>query len=331
MELYEEYPSSYIVDSYRRHRWIRGDWQLVNWLLPVVPGFSTASEKNPLSGLSRWKILDNLRRSLVPASLFFLFLFGWTVLSPHWFWTKVVLALIITAPLFISILEVFRKPRNVLLTQHLANIIDLMIRHIAQVGFALACLPYQALFTFDAIISTLIRVVITHKELLQWSPSSDVQYNSNRSLIGVCQTMWAAPLISGLIIIYLALSKTNAIIPALLIIVLWFISPIIVWWLSLPLVHRQPKLTAVQIMFLRQLSRKTWAFFETLVGPQDNWLPPDNYQEQRSDAIAHRTSPTNMGLSLLANLAAYDFGYIAAKNMIERTTNAYATMASLER
>ena len=115
------------------------------------------------------------------------------------------------------------------------------------------------------------------------------------------------------------------------ILVLWLVSPAIAWWISRPLTRREARLTAGQTFFLRKLSRKTWAFFETFVGPEDHWLPPDNYQEYPVAAVAHRTSPTNMGLSLLANLSAYDFGYIPAGQLIERTANAFRTMEALER
>jgi len=112
---------------------------------------------------------------------------------------------------------------------------------------------------------------------------------------------------------------------------LWFASPAIAWWISRPLQHRGAMLTTDQTIFLRKISRKTWGFFETFVGPEDHWLPPDSYQEDSVATIAHRTSPTNMGLALLANLSAYDFGYIPAGQLIERTANAIHTMEALER
>src|SRR6185295_10582283 len=112
---------------------------------------------------------------------------------------------------------------------------------------------------------------------------------------------------------------------------LWFISPLAGWWLSQPRTRPAPNLTGPQLEFLNALSRKTWKFFETFVGPEDNWLPPDNFQERPVVRISHRTSPTNMGLALLANLAAYDFGYITLDRLIERTTNALDTMEKLER
>ena len=107
--------------------------------------------------------------------------------------------------------------------------------------------------------------------------------------------------------------------------------PAIAWWISRPLARRRAALSADQILFLRKLSRRTWAFFETFIGPEDHWLPPDNYQEYRVGSVAHRTSPTNMGLALLANLAAYDFGYLPSGQLVERTENALRTMDTLAR
>src|SRR5207342_119200 len=86
-----------------------------------------------------------------------------------------------------------------------------------------------------------------------------------------------------------------------------------------------------QERFLRAMARKTWAFFDAHVGPEDNWLPPDNIQEQPVAIVAHRTSPTNMGLALLANLAAYDFGFVSAQRLVERTADTLGTMQGLER
>ena len=143
--------------------------------------------------------------------------------------------------------------------------------------------------------------------------------------------MWIAPVLATAAALYLALSRPAALGVAGPILGLWFASPAIAWWISRPLARREARLTADQTLFLRKLSRKTWAFFETFVGPEDHWLPPDNYQEHPAAVVGHRTSPTNMGLALLANLSAYDFGYIPAGQLIERTANAFHTMEALER
>ena len=147
-------PPIYSVDVSRRHRWIRGDWQLFRWLLPYIPGSSGRLCKNPLSGLSRWKIFDNLRRSLVSAALTLLLLLGWTVLPSAWFWTLSVIGIILIPSLIVSILDLLQKPGDVLLGQHLAASVRSTRRRFAQAAFSLICLPYEAFYSLDAIVRT---------------------------------------------------------------------------------------------------------------------------------------------------------------------------------
>ena len=218
-----------------------------------------------------------------------------------------------------------------LLSQHLAATVRSAGRSVAQAAFTLACLPYEAFFSLDAIVRTAWRMWVTHKRLLEWNPSSDSDRHRRTDLAASCRTMWIAPVIATVTVIYLALSRPAALGVAGPILGLWFFSPAIAWWISKPLARPGARLTVDQTLFLRKLSRKTWAFFETFVGPEDHWLPPDNYQEHPVAVVGHRTSPTNMGLALLANLSAYDFGYISVGQLIERTANAFHTMEALER
>jgi cellobiose phosphorylase len=331
VQLYEEYPSRYSADVSRRRRWIRGDWQIARWLLPRVPGLDGRRQSNPLSGLSRWKIFDNLRRSLVPAAMVLLLLLGWTALSPAWFWTVSVIAIVLVPPLLGSLLHLFQKPEEVLLSQHLSAWVQSTERHLAQAVFTLVCLPYEALFSLDAVLRTAGRMLFTHKRLLEWNPSSDPDGRGRADLFAFCQSMWGGPAIANLAVIYLALWRPASLAVAGPVLGLWFASPAIAWWISLPLARRRARLTADQTIFLRDISRKTWAFFEAFMGPEDHWLPPDNYQERPAGTIAHRTSPTNIGLALLANLSACDFGYISAAQLVERTANTLQTMKTLER
>jgi len=329
--LYEEYPSRYSTDVSRRHRWIRGDWQIARWLLPGVPGLEGSRRKNPLSGVSRWKIFDNLRRSLVSAALTLLLLLGWTVLSPPWLWTLAVIGTILIPPWIASLLDLYQKQGDVRLRQHLSVTVRSAGRNFAQAAFTLACLPYEAFFSLDAIVRTAWRMWVTHKRLLEWNPSNDGERQSRTDLAASWKAMWFAPVLAAAAGIYLTVSKPAALGVAGSILGLWFASPAIAWWISRPLARRKTRLTADQTLFLKKLSRKTWAFFETFVGPEDHWLPPDNYQEHPAPVVGHRTSPTNMGLALLANLSAYDFGYISAGQLIERTENAFRAMQQLER
>ncbi len=330
-QLYEEYPSRYSADVSRRHRWIRGDWQIASWLMSRVPGPGKSRQRNPLSILSQWKIFDNLRRSLVPAALTLMLLLGWMVLSPLWLWTLAVIGILLIPPLAASVPELFRKPDDVSLMQHLAAAVRSAGRHFAQAAFTLACLPYEAYFSLDAMMRTAWRILVARKRLLEWSPSGNPYRDRRADLVASYRSMWIAPAIAAAAVISLALSRTVALAVAGPMLALWVASPAVVWWICRPLAPRSPRLTAEQVLFLRKLSRKTWAFFETFVGPEDHWLPPDNYQEYRVAVVAHRTSPTNMGLALLANLSAYDFGYLSAGQLIERTANAFRTMESLER
>ena len=331
VQLYEEYPSRYSADVSRRHRWIRGDWQIAQWVTPGIPGPDARLQKNPLSMLSRWKIFDNLRRSLAPAALTLLLLLGWTVLPSAWFWTLSVMGIILLPSLISAVLDVIQKPGDVTLGQHLAATVRSTGRRLAQAIFTLVCLPYEAFFSLDAIVRTAWRLLITHRRLLEWNPSSGPDHDGRTDLAGSCRIMWIAPVIAAAAAITLALLRPAALVVSLPLLGLWFTSPVIVWWISRPLGRREARLTTEQTIFLRKLSRKTWAFFETFVGPEDHWLPPDNFQENPFGVVAHRTSPTNMGFALLANLTALDFGYISSGRFIERTANAFRTMETLER
>jgi cyclic beta-1,2-glucan synthetase len=329
--LYEDYPCEYSSDVSRRHRWIRGDWQLVRWLLPGVPGPDGRRRKNPLPLLSRWKLFDNLRRSLVPPALTLLLLLGWTVFSSPWFWTLAVLGIFFVPSLISSLLNLSRKPSDLLLGQHLGAVGRSAASRSVQVVFTLASLPHEAFFSLDAIVRTTWRMLVTHRRLLEWNPSGNRDRNSANSLAGVCRAMWFAPFLAVAAIIQTALLDPAILGAAMPILLLWFAAPVIAWRISLSPARDEARLRPDQTVFLQKLSRKTWAFFETFVGPEDHWLPPDNYQEHPAPAVAHRTSPTNMGLVLLANLSARDFGYISTGQLVERTTNALSAMEGLER
>ncbi|MGV8073768.1 MAG: GH36-type glycosyl hydrolase domain-containing protein [Syntrophobacteraceae bacterium] len=331
VQLYEEYPSRYSADVSRRRRWIRGDWQIAQWVLPWVPGPGGRLQRNPLSMLSRWKIFDNLRRSLTAAALTILLLLGWTVLPEAWFWTLAAVGIIVIPTFIASVLNVLQKPDDVTPGQHLAAAGTSARRNFVQDAFTFVCLPYEAFFSLDAVVRTAWRMLITHKRLLQWNPSGDPDRDRRTDFAATCRTMWIGPLVAAAAAIMLAVSKPAVLTVSGPILVLWLASPAIAWWISRPLARRRERLTEDQTLFLRRLSRKTWGFFETFVGPEDHWLPPDNYQEHPVAVVAHRTSPTNMGLALLANLSAYDFGYLSAGQFIERTAKALHTMESMER
>ncbi len=304
-----------------------------------MPGPAGRRLANPLSALSQWKLFDNLRRSLFPAGLALLLLMGWTVLPDAWLWTSVAIAILALQPACAFLVDLARKPDEVLPRQHLAATATVAGRQAALTTLAIAFLPYEAMVNLDAIARTAWRMLVTHRRRLEWSPSQAEEPGHRRfddtargfQLAASLRTMWIAPVIATAAAILLPVVSAPAFAVAAPILLLWFVSPAIAWWISRPLARREARLTMDQTHFLRKLTRRTWAFFETFVGPEDGWLPPDNWQEHPVARVAHRTSPTNMGLALLANVTAYDFGYIPAGQLIQRTADAMGTMMALER
>ena len=333
VELYEEYPSRYNTDVNRRHRWIRGDWQIAQWLLPRVPGPDARRIANPLSGLSQWKILDNLRRSLVPAAVLLLLLGNWMLLPGLGATGPLLVLTIITLPAWLSAaVELFHKPREVSLALHLQGLVGSVGRQLGQALLTLVFLPYDAFISLDAISRTLVRLVFTHKRLLEWQTASDAERTALSGPAGFYATMWIAPVVTLACGSFLALTQPSQLSLPALILGLWLVSPWIAWRISQPIEPSAvPELRPRQLAFLRRTARKTWRFFETFVTAQEHWLPPDNFQEEPIPVVASRTSPTNMGLALLANLAACDFGYLSVGQLLRRTQDALGAMQRLER
>ncbi|MEO8671285.1 MAG: glucoamylase family protein [Tahibacter sp.] len=331
VELYETYPSRYLVDTSRRHRWVRGDWQLAGWLGRRVPAAEGAREANPLSWLAQWKIFDNLRRSLVSPALLALLLLGWSVLGRPAFWTCAVLVVVLLPAVVDVLLGLFNKPAEAPLVHHLANALRIALQRSAQAVFNLACLPFEAVLSLDAIVRTLWRVHISGRNLLQWTPSAVAEHQAAVSLAATVRTMGIAPALSLVTALILATWWPRALPFALPVLALWCLAPVAAWWISRPIDDAQDSLDARQQRFLGMLARRTWAFFERYVGADDNHLPPDNYQELPVAVIAHRTSPTNIGLSLLANLAANDLGYLTLDGLIARCSATFDTLQRLPR
>lgn len=331
VQFYEEFPQSYATDTVRRHRWTRGDWQISTWILRRVPGPGCSYNPNPLSYLSKWKVIDNLRRSLVPFAQILLLILGWTALNRPVFWTSVVVGMLLVPPLIHFIADLLRKQSEMPLDLHLRCSIRSAKKSFAQVGLSLIFLPYEAFFSLDAILRTCFRMRFSRRGLLEWRTSGDSKRSSRGDLAEFYRMMWPAPLFSVAAGLYLAAFYPQSLYVAGIFLVLWFISPYIAWWISKPLLPSIAELTEEQTIFLRKLSRRTWRFFETFVGPGNNWLPPDNYQEEPRSVVANGTSPTNMGLALLANLGAYDFGYISVGRMVDRLSRTLLVMEGLEK
>ncbi|HWE03792.1 MAG TPA: glucoamylase family protein [Tepidisphaeraceae bacterium] len=331
LTLFEDFPSAYPVDVSRRYRWIRGDWQIAPWLLSRVPTADGALVPNPLSGLSRLKIFDNLRRSLVPIALAALLLAGWFFSGAAVVSTLVVFGILLLPAILTRAAELARRRQDLSMVHHGRLVLGGLVRQVLQEAFTLGSLPYDALISGEAIVRTANRLLFTRQKLLEWRTARDAQRSARIGLGGYYASMWILPAVAVLALLALGWHQPASLLVAGPILLLWFLAPAIASRLSQPIRRKPPRLNKEDYAFLDMIARRTWKFFERFVGPEDHYLPPDNFQENPPRGIAHRTSPTNIGLSLLANLAAYDFKYIAVDVLIERTTRTIDTLDKLQR
>ena len=336
VELTEDYPERYDLDVARRARWIRGDWQVGAWVGPRVPGPDGRRTPNAVSALSRWKLFDNLRRSLVPAAVLMLLVIGWLLLPAAlaWAWSGAVIGVFIVPTLLHWLGDAAGRPgEEVRWFDHVVGATQSAVLQLGQAAFTVACLPYEASWSVAAILRTGWRVFVTRRRLLEWRASADRGPDSGRphAAARVLRRMVGAPLLAAAVAVLVSARQPEAMPAALPLLLAWTAAPLLAWWLGEPLHRSASRLTAAQRTYLGSLARRTWAFFETFVGPEDHWLPPDNWQETPQPKVAHRTSPTNMGLSLLSNLSAFDLGYASAGRVLQRCGDALATMRRLER
>ncbi len=327
--LYEEYPPYYLVHVGRALRWIRGDWQLLPWLWPTVPA-ANGRRRNDLPLLARWKIADNLRRSLVAPFLFFFFIAGWLWLpgSPV-VWSLIGLFITAVSLLTALAIAIRRSIGGAAWHDVRQNLRDNALRWLLQIAF----LPYEALLHLEAIGVTLWRRFVSHRHLLQWTTAAHTVRLLGKDVSAektIGQMLRSLILVSVLLLV-LVIWRPGALSAAVLVLALWLLSPEIVYRISRPQAAQTAVLTPTEQQRLRSLARRTWLFFEEYVGPEDNWLPPDHFQESPRGVVAHRTSPTNIGLYLLTTLAAYDLGYISLLNLSLRLNDTLDTLDKLDR
>jgi cyclic beta-1,2-glucan synthetase len=328
--LFEDYPPHYLVYTDRMHRWVRGDWQLLPWLANWVPHRTQGRARNTLSTIDRWKLFDNLRRSLLQPGVMALLVSGWLLLPGSSFlWMLIALAPYLMAVLANFVAEI----RHSFSKQHSTVVSRPMRLATLRSLFEIVFLPHEALIVLDAITTTLVRLFITHRHMLQWvSAAHTVQLFGKRlHLKSAWQAMIIAPLLASLFSIMLLVLQRQILPEALPLLIAWIISPYIATRISEP--YRQPiaKVIPAQERKLRLLARSTWLYFEHFVGPEDRWLPPDHFQESPRGLVAHRTSPTNIGLTLLSTLSAHDLGYIGPLELSLRLRDTFDSMDALER
>jgi cyclic beta-1,2-glucan synthetase len=324
--LYEDYPPTYLSYINRLHRWIRGDWQLLPWLIKWTVDLSSRS--TPVKFIDTWKIIDNLFRSLLPPALLLLLVSAWLWLPGGVTWWMAFALLAPAVPIFTNVLNsVFSANQENYFVDILQNVKIQFLRWL----FAIIFLPFEALVAADAILVTLTRVYITRRNLLQWMSAAKSAVLSLG--LKTVSNIWAEMIQSVLLVILLTVLVIlfAPILSIFFLLILWGISPLVAYQISQPVTKKKHVLSKTEIEIIKRLARRTWLFFERFVGPEDHWLPPDHYQESPLGQIAHRTSPTNIGLLLTSTLGARDFGYISLEELVLRIHNSFSTLKQMEK
>jgi len=316
--LIDGYPSTFIASCKRLHRWVRGDWQLLPYIL----------KKNKLNRLSKWKMIDNLRRSLMSPSMLILLLCSLSGILPDGIdkWYMAAFIALIT-PILFNMSENIVSPINGI---SLSGKIQNFQMALKQVFFIYAFLPFKAYLMVDAIIRTLYRLIISKKSLLQWQTAEEAERSSGKDLISYFKYMWQEIVIALLIMVISwrsGLGTFYVMIPSCII---WIISPIIAYIIGQNINDETVKLSEDDNKVLRRVTRRIWAYFEDFVTKETNYLGGDNYQEEPYRGLAMRTSPTNIGMTLISNIVAVDMGYIGTVKAIESLEKTINTLNRLE-
>jgi cyclic beta-1,2-glucan synthetase len=332
IEVVEEFPSRYDVSSARQHRWVRGDWQLLPWICGYGGKATDGRPKTKLPLMGRWKLIDNLRRSLsAPAALLAL-LVGWfQSTATAQIWTGFIILTIALPPFLPAVAGLIPRRLGVSLHNHVRSLRSDLILGALQCAFLIVSLAHQAWLMVDAVLRTLFRLFIRRRRLLQWVSAAQADRDAKVSRRSLIEQLAASAVFTGLLVAALYFADPRTLVIAVPFAALWTLSPLIARWASLPPAPDGHLLiTPGDTLALRLIGRRTWRFFEVFVTAEDNMLPPDNFQEEPEPVIAHRTSPTNIGLYLLSVVAARDFGWIGTLDTVERLEATLATIHKME-
>ena len=329
VEVIDDYPSHVSAYSRRKHRWVRGDWQIIRWLLPRVPDRSGNLVHNPISDISRWKIVDNLRRSLTEFGFFALLMCGWLVLPGkpvYWTLTTLVaISLPVFVQLFVSLAGAVHSSN---FADDLKNIWSDFSNQVVAVVLRIALLFHQSLVTIDAVVRTLVRMTLTRKRLLQWETAADAESSNSKKTPVEVYLVWT-PWICFVIDFLVVVVRPSSLLVALPFLALWGCSKTICEWLNMPYWTSGDKIQEKDRTMLRSITLRTWRFFREFSTERENWLIPDIVHENDDSLLAHRISPTNLGFLLNSRLAALDLGWSTLNEFIGDMEKTCATIARM--
>jgi cyclic beta-1,2-glucan synthetase len=332
IELFEEFPSHFEAAAARQHRWARGDWQLLPWILGFAKMPRGKSQSSSMPAIGRWKTIDNLRRTCSAPAAFLTLIAGWLIAPESvWSWTRFILATLIIPPILPFLFNLYPQRKGISKRSYFQAIFDDLRIGVSQAALTITFLAFQAWVMADAIFRTLGRLFFTHRNMLEWVTATQARSAVDLNLWNMYRRMAGGILLTAATLLTLLHWRQHAWPAEAPFILLWACAPAIARQISLP-----PEFPGVRPLSdsdtksQRLVSRQTWRYFEAFVTSADHSLPPDNFQESPHPVVAHRTSPTNIGLYLLSSVAAHDFGWIGTVEAVERLEATLTTMSQME-
>jgi hypothetical protein len=321
IEVIDDYPSHYSAHSRRKHRWMRGDWQIARWLLARVPDESGKLVPNPISTISQWKIFDNLRRSLVEPLTFLLFILGWFALpGGAVYWTAAATLLLFLPGLVqfgFSLGRALLKPSLAAARESFLDLGGTLGTTLLNLAF----LAHHMLLSLDAIFRSLLRVMISGRRLLEWETAAQAESKASRTPLD--RYLQLSTLLAFGIAACLGWQDPRSLLAAAPILALWAVAPLAALWLDAPPGREEKPLQGADIVFLRRHAWLIWRYFLDFGDERNHWLIPDNVEESGLHET-RKLSPTNLGLALNASQAALELGFLTLPEF------ARATLASLD-
>ncbi|TRL37051.1 GH36-type glycosyl hydrolase domain-containing protein [Rhizobium straminoryzae] len=325
VELVEDFPTRYEVEVSRQHRWARGDWQLLPYILDPMRG---------VTALGRWKMVDNLRRSLTPIAWFLSSVLGWYFMDPlgALIWQILLIFSLFVAPTLSLITGLLPRSTDIVPRAHFYSVWSDIRSANAQVALRIVFIADSAFMMIDAIVRSLYRLFVSRKLMLEWRTAASIQSSAQGSPQDYYRSMWHAPVAAVFGLMLAALPDDNAFLVGLPFVLLWVLSPLVAWYVSQSAETEDtlfvPEAVSVE---LRKISRRTWRYYEAFVTEDQNFLPPDNFQEKPEPIVAKRTSPTNIGVYLLSTVSARHFGWISFQETLDRLENTIATVEKMDK
>ncbi|WP_311273129.1 MULTISPECIES: GH36-type glycosyl hydrolase domain-containing protein [unclassified Rhizobium] len=325
VELVEDFPTRYEVEVSRQHRWARGDWQLLPYIM---------DPKRGVTAIGRWKMIDNLRRSLTPVAWFVASVLGWYFMGPlgALIWQILLIFSLFVAPTLSLISGLVPRSTDIVPQAHFHTLWSEVRATNAQVALRIVFIADSACLMADAIVRSLYRLLVSGKLMLEWRTAASIQSSAQGSIFDYYRQMWHAPVVALLGLIFAGLPGDNAFLVGLPFALLWIFSPVVAWYVSQSAETEDRLFVSEHVSSeLRKIARRTWRYYEAFVTSSENYLPPDNYQETPEPLVASRTSPTNIGVYLLSVISARQFGWISFSETVERMEKTIETVEKMDK